>query len=191
MAIAIYDFIFGEDRDPATDPGTSTGSPGDWWTVTALVPDAFDHIAGGIGFYQSKKRHIAPHLRELGQLRVGYTKMSKFVWSQHCKACRMMGWSDEKILAVRAWQTSDLFEPGERALLAYADVLSLEHGRADDQLFDELKTHFSDEEILEFTYITATYAMYATMSNALKLEFDNFEDPIQEVPGGDLDLPGS
>ena len=33
--------------------------------------------------------------------------------------------------------------------------------------------------------------MYATMSNALKLEFDNMDDVIQEVPGGDLDLPGS
>ena len=37
-------------------------------------------------------------------------------------------------------------------------------------------------EILEFTYITATYAMHATMSRALRLEFDDVDDPVQERP---------
>ncbi|GJM39462.1 MAG: hypothetical protein DHS20C19_28290 [Acidimicrobiales bacterium] len=184
-ALAMYDFLFG-DRDPVADPGTSTGSPGDWWTVTALVPDAFDHILGGIGFYRSPDRIISPHLRELGQLRVGYITMSRFVWSQHCKACREMGWSDEKIQAARAWQTSDLFEPVERALLAYTDALVLEGGRVDEQLMDALKAHLSEEEILEFTYITLTYDMYARMSKALMLEFDNVDDDIREIDGGQL-----
>ncbi|MEM7141292.1 MAG: carboxymuconolactone decarboxylase family protein [Actinomycetota bacterium] len=181
----MYAYLFA-DRDPVDEPGTSTGSPGDWWTVTALVPDAFDHIGQGIAFYRSEKRILSPHLRELGQLRVGYTQMSRFVWSQHCKACREMGWSEEKIQAVRAWQTSDLFEPIERALLAYADALVLEGGRVDDRIFDAMQAELSDEEILEFTYITATYDMYARMSKALKLEFDNVDDAIREIAGGEL-----
>ena len=36
--------LFGE-RDPVDEPGTATGSPGDWWTVTALVPDLFDPVS--------------------------------------------------------------------------------------------------------------------------------------------------
>ena len=28
--------VFG-DRDPASEPGTATGSPGNWWTVMALL----------------------------------------------------------------------------------------------------------------------------------------------------------
>ncbi len=27
------------DRDPVAEPGTATGTPGDWWPVFALVPD--------------------------------------------------------------------------------------------------------------------------------------------------------
>lgn len=179
----MYEFLFAG-RDPVAEPGTSTGSPGDWWTVMALVPDVFDHTTAGVAFYRDPKRLIDPHLRELGQLRVGYVTMSRFVWSQHCKACREMGWSDEKIQAIRAWQTSTLFEPVERALLAYTDALVLEGGRVDDQLFADLLTHLSEEEILEFTYITLTYDMYARMSKALKLEFDDVDDDIREVAGG-------
>ena len=43
----MYDFLFGPDRDPVADPGTSSGTPGDWWTVFALVPPVFDHAVGG------------------------------------------------------------------------------------------------------------------------------------------------
>ena len=41
----IYQMLFG-DRDPVAEPGTATGSPGNWWTVFAQSPDAFDHACG-------------------------------------------------------------------------------------------------------------------------------------------------
>ncbi|MFP6630207.1 MAG: carboxymuconolactone decarboxylase family protein, partial [Myxococcota bacterium] len=36
----MYDLLFG-DRDPVAEPGTETGTPGNWWTVFAIVPDVF------------------------------------------------------------------------------------------------------------------------------------------------------
>ena len=32
-----YQALFG-DRDPVKEPGTATGTPGNWWTVFAKVP---------------------------------------------------------------------------------------------------------------------------------------------------------
>ena len=66
-------------------------------------------------------------------------------------------------------------------MLAYTDCLVLQQGRVPDALFDELKRHLSDEEILEFTYITATYGMHAIMTKALRLEFDDVPDRVVEV----------
>ena len=40
---ATYAYIFG-DKDPVSDPGTATGSPGDWWTTFAASPDVFAHL---------------------------------------------------------------------------------------------------------------------------------------------------
>ena len=34
----IYQNFFG-DRDPVAQPGTATGTPGDYWTTFTLVPD--------------------------------------------------------------------------------------------------------------------------------------------------------
>ena len=79
-------------------------------------------------------------------------------------------------------QVADCFDDRERALLAYTDYLLDQHGRVPDAVFDALHEHFTDEEILEFTYITSLYFMHAVMTRALRLEFDDRNDPITEVP---------
>jgi alkylhydroperoxidase family enzyme len=183
IVTAMYDLLFGADRDPVAQPGTATGTPGDWWTVFALVPDVLEHCVQGFGLYQSPKRVLDPQLRELGQTRVGWARGSQFVFSQHCKSCRAIGISEEKIAAIPAWSVAECFSPVERAVLAYTDALALDGGRVADDVFAVLQTHLSDEEILELTYITALYEMHATMCRALRVEFDDRPEPIVEVIG--------
>jgi alkylhydroperoxidase family enzyme len=177
----LYELIFG-DRDPVEKPGTATGTPGNWWTVFANVPDCFDHQVSGFGFYRSKKRKISAKLRELGQLRAGYARGSKFVFSQHCKAARGVGFTEEQVQAIKGWQVATCYSPLERAVLAYTDCLVLQGGRVPDDVFDALRAGLSDVEIIELTYITCTYDMHAIMSRALRLEYDDVDDPMVEVP---------
>jgi alkylhydroperoxidase family enzyme len=162
--------LFG-DRDPIDEPGTPTGTPGDWWSTFALVPDVFDHAVAGIAFYRSPKRLLDPKLRELGQTRVGWCVGSRFVYSQHRKACRTVGIGEV-----------------ERAVLAYTDALSIQHGRVPDGVFSALQKHLSDEEILELTYIVCTYALHGVMSRALRLEYDDDPPVLIEEPGDESSL---
>lgn len=180
--LPVYDAVFGPDRDPVADPGTATGTPGDWWTVFALVPDCFKHAVEGFQFYRGKNRKISPQLRELGQARAGFARGSQFVFSQHCKALRAAGFSEAQIEAIPGWAASDQFNAIERAVLAYTDDLVLAGGRVADSTFVVLQEHLSDEEILELTYITCTYELHATMCRALRLEYDNVPERIVEVP---------
>jgi len=178
--LRVYDLLFGA-RDPVAEPGTATGTPGNWWTVFALVPDVFDHAVAGFALYRSAKRTIDPVLRELGMMRAGYARESQFVFSQHCKAARALGVPEAQIRAIPAWQTSDAFSPLERAVLAYTDCLVLQGGRVPDDTFAALRAGLSEEQVLELTYITCTYDLHATMSRALRLEYDDRDDPIREI----------
>ena len=180
FALQLYQVLFGE-RDPVKQPGTATGTPGNWWTVFALVPDAFKHTTEGFQFYRSPKRKISPKLRELGQIRAGWARGSQFVFSQHCKASRDVGLSEAQIKAIPYWPIADVWSPVERAVLAYTDCLVLMGGRVPEELFAALKAHLSDEEILELTYITTTYEMHATMSRALRLEYDDVDERVVEI----------
>jgi alkylhydroperoxidase family enzyme len=179
IILDMYTRLFGE-RDPVAEPGTATGTPGNWWTVFALSPPILEHAVAGFTLYQARAK-IDPVLRELGQTRAGWARGSQFVFSQHCKACRSLGMSEEKILAISAWQISTLFSPEERAVLAYTDALVLNGGRVPDAVFDALRSFLSDEEILELTYVTCLYEMHATMSRALRLEYDDRPDPVVEI----------
>ena len=190
FANQIFDLLF-EDRDPIAEPGTATGTRGNWWTVFNIVPDAFKHTTEGFQFYRSKNRKLDPKLRELGQIRAGFAVGSQFVFSQHCKASRDVGLTEDQIAAIPHWQVADCFSPLERAVLAYTDGLVLQRGRVPDGVFEALKAELSDEEILEFTYITCTYMMHAIMSRALKLEYDDVDERVVEIAapdGSDTDV---
>lgn len=176
-----YDRLFGAGRCPVAEPGTATGTPGDWWTVFALCPDIFQHAVDGFAVYRHPERKLDPVLRELGQTRAGWVKESQFVFSQHCKSLRNLGVSEEKIAAVPHWQVSDVFDERERAVLAYADCLTAGDGRTPIEVFDKLRTFWGDEEIFEFTYITTLYAMHAVITRALRMEYDDRDDPIVEI----------
>ncbi len=180
VILAYYKRLFG-DRDPVSQPGTATGTRGDWWTVFALTPDIFRHAVDGFAIYRHPERKLDPVLRELGQTRAGWAKGSQFVFSQHCKSLRGLGVSEEKIAAIPSWTVSDLFSDQERAVLAYTDCLALAGGRVPDPVFDKLKSFLSDVEIMELTYITCLYDMHAVMTKALRLEFDDRDDPIVEI----------
>lgn len=190
--LKLYETLFGA-RDPVAEPGTATGTPGNWWTVFAQVPDAFRHTTEGFGFYRSPRRLLDPLLRELGQLRAGWLVGSRFVYSQHMKAARFAGLSDEQAEAVRHWQVAECFDAAQRAVLAYTDALVLQHGRMDEALFAALRAHLSEPEIIELTYVTCTYMMHGVMSRALRLEYDDVDDPVTEVPapeGATADVMG-
>lgn len=184
--LATYSRLFG-DRDPVAEPGTATGTPGNWWTVFALVPDILAHCQAGFSLFNSRRRVLTPYQRELALVRSGFARGSQFVFSQHSKAARAASIPDEKVAAIPAWQVSPLFDDMERAILAYADALTLEDGRVQDDVFAALRRHLSDEAILELTYLAASYGMHATMSRALRLEYDDVPERVVEIaaPGGE------
>lgn len=178
-AQAIYKLLF-KDRDPVKEPGTDTGTPGNWWTVFAVSPDAFDHAVAGFQYYRGKRK-LSPKLRELGQTRAGWGRGSQFVFSQHCKASRGVGLTEEQIQSIPHWQVADCYSPVERAVLAYTDGMVIQGGRVAEGIFSALKKHLSDEEIMELTYIVGMYDMHAMISKALRLEYDDVDDRIVEI----------
>ncbi len=184
IVTAMYDLLFG-DRDPVAEPGTETGTRGDWWPAFANVPDILEHAVQGFGIYRSSRRVLDPVLRELGQARAGWAAGSQFVFSQHCKSLRALGVADEKIEAVAYWGAATCFDDLERIVLAYTDCLVLDRGRVPDQLFDALYDRLGDEATLELTYITALYLQHAVMSRALRTEWDDVYERMVEVAGPD------
>lgn len=177
----IYKQFFG-DRDPVAEPGTATGTPGDYWTTFALVPDILKMSRESLFALLQPGRVLKPHYRELAILRTGIIGDSRFEYSQHLKVARMAGIAEEKLQAIKSWSTSDQFDPAERAVMAAADEL-VGRNLVEDATFAALKRHFSDEQIMELFFVIATWRMHGMIVRALHLEYDHDTTArMQEVP---------
>ena len=61
---------------------------------------------------------------------------------------RHAGATEAKIAAIDD-ETSDLITPRERVALRFAEKLAVDHRKVDDALWAELRSHFSEAEIIE------------------------------------------
>lgn len=179
--LTAYNAVFG-DRDPVSDPGTATGTRGDWWTTMALVPDILKSLSEQLQMIASPRRQLPAQLRELANVRAGFVRGSQFVFSQHSKLARAVGVSPDHLAGIPSWAVADVFTPRERAVLAYVDEVILQNGRVQDATVATLKEHLGDAEILELTVSALVYDLHAVLTRALRLEYDDIEERVTEVP---------
>jgi len=185
--LGYYKQIFG-DRCPVAEPGTSTGTPGNYWTVMALAPHILEHMADHMESFPAtpdekldRPSKLDGKLREIALLRAVFAVGSQFCFSQHCKAGRDFGVTQSQIDAIPGWQISKEFSDEERAVLAWTDGLVLERGRISDDVADELKKYLSDELIIDLSYHVMFYNLHAVFTKAFRVEFDDVPERIVEV----------
>ena len=124
-----YNLLFGE-RDPVAEPGTATGTPGDWWTRVRQLAGRVRPRGARLRALPRPERKLDPVLRELGQTRVGWATGSQFVFSQHCKSLRGLKVSEEQHRRHPGLAGGRLLLDEERAVLAYADCLAARRAHA-------------------------------------------------------------
>jgi alkylhydroperoxidase family enzyme len=159
-------------RDPVAQPGTDTGTPGDYWTTFALVPDLLFQARNSLMALMQPGRKLPAQLRELAIIRTGIVGESKFEYSQHLKVARMVGVTADKLTAVKSWALSDKFNAAERAVMQATDEL-VGRNLVEDETFAALKQHLGDNQIMELFYVIGLWRMHGMIVRALHLEFDN------------------
>jgi len=82
---------------------------------------------------------------------------------------REQGLSEAQLRALGAHATSDLFDPASKASLAYADAMTLKT-MVSDEIFERLRLHFSDNEIVALTAALAWEICASTFNRALDIE---------------------
>ena len=83
---------------------------------------------------------------------------------------RQQGVTEELIAALPQYETSELFTPREKAAIRFADILAGDHRLASPVLFDDLREHFTEPEILELGWRSVTFVGYGRLIHVLGLE---------------------
>jgi alkylhydroperoxidase family enzyme len=77
--------------------------------------------------------------------------------------------TEEMVAALSDFETGD-FTPRETMALRFATLMAQDHHRLDDALFLELRSHFTDPEIIELGMVTGQFIGFGRLLAALDLE---------------------
>lgn len=110
-------------------------------------------------------------LRELVILRVAQLTGSEYQWSSHVVMARAAGVGEAAIAALDGWREADAYDDRQRAALAVVD--GMHGGEVDDAAFAELRSRFTDAEIVEVLLTASAYLGLATLLDALRVPTDS------------------
>ncbi|MFF4033236.1 carboxymuconolactone decarboxylase family protein [Streptomyces sviceus] len=103
--------------------------------------------------------------RELMILRIAARARAAYEWDQHVRIARRAGLADETIVAAAAGSWDGLDEL-DQVLLTATDSLVDRQG-VDDELWDRLTAHLSNEQVIDVLYTVGQYLTIATVINTL------------------------
>ena len=83
---------------------------------------------------------------------------------------RAAGISNQELAALRGPSTGNLFSERETAALDYADAIVESH-EVSEEVFAEVRRHFSEEEIIELTATITWEICAAKFNRALEIEW--------------------
>ena len=91
-------------------------------------------------------------LLELVKTRASQINGCAFCIDMHTKDARAAGESEQRLYALAAWPEAPFYSARERAALAWTEAVTrLADGPVPESLFEALRAHFSDKEIVDLT----------------------------------------
>ena len=91
-------------------------------------------------------------LLDLVKLRVSQINGCAYCIDMHWKDLRAAGETEQRLYGLDAWRESPYYTERERAVLAWAEAVTLiNDGRVPDEVFEEAHRHLNDEELANLT----------------------------------------
>jgi alkylhydroperoxidase family enzyme len=113
---------------------------------------------------------LAPRLRELAIMRIGWLTACDYEWTQHWRVACGLGVPAEDLLGVRDWSTHDGFGAVERAVLAATDEV-VRDGAVSAQTWGACERELGGDSAVLIELVTAigAWRMIASMLHSLEV----------------------
>jgi 4-carboxymuconolactone decarboxylase len=116
------------------------------------------------------KTRLDGKTRELAILLVAMLNGVDYVFRAHASSYALQeGLSVDQIQAFADWRASEHFDIRQRALLAYVEAMTRDV-TVGDEIYDALRQHYSDREIVELTVLIGAYNMLTRVLQALRVD---------------------
>jgi AhpD family alkylhydroperoxidase len=128
-------------------------------TIKAL--SALETLVQGSGLEQS--------LIELVKTRASQINGCAFCINMHTQDARQHGETEQRLYLLNAWHEAPVYSDRERAALAWTEAVTLiSKTHAPDDIYNEVRKHFSETETVNLTMLIGTINMWNRLAIAFR-----------------------
>ncbi|MCV7401223.1 carboxymuconolactone decarboxylase family protein [Mycobacterium fragae] len=152
-------------------------------TATMLEPlRMYAHIPkllnayGRLELAESKLDILSPRHRALAELKSATTVRCEYCIDLGSQIARRWGITDEELLAMADYRNATCFSDLDKLILEYATAVSRTPVEVTDELFDRLREHFDDAQLVGLTHVINLGNMRARFNIALGIGASGFSE---------------
>ena len=122
---------------------------------------------------QSGLEHSLLHLMKV---RASQINGCAYCIDMHTKDARAEGETEQRLYALSAWHETPFYSERERAALAWTDALTLiGDGGVPDELYEEVREHFTEKEIVDLTMVVITINGWNRLAISFRAPVGSYE----------------
>ncbi len=155
--------------------GGSYGPFANQAAVLAHVPPALEHLASLL--MELKERQGIPwRYIELAIVAVSKLNECHYCVGHHSPMLRVEGLSEEAIESLPGTAHPEL-DDTDRLVIEYATLVTQNAGRIREAVFDRLRAHFTDAQIVELTLRISLCGFFNRFNDALQVDDETMKEP--------------
>jgi AhpD family alkylhydroperoxidase len=125
---------------------------------------------------------LEPALQHLMELRVSQINRCAFCIALHTRQLEALGEHGDRVSGVTAWREAPWYSARERAALEWAETLTtISQTHPDDELYERVKSQFSETELAELTLAVAAINSWNRFSIAFGTPPERAEEVFQQL----------
>ena len=143
------------------------------------VPNMFRVMAHRPEVFATMQAHFAAvlntgtvptKLKELIIVRTSQVNQTPYCLASHTILASKLGWTDDQLAHLAEWQERGDFTPAEKAALLLAETVTRDAHSLSDEQFAELRSHYSEGEIVELLCAIGLFNYFNRFNDALRME---------------------
>src|SRR3954468_24260848 len=108
-------------------------------------------------------------LLHLIKLRASQINGCAYCIDMHWKDLRAIGEDEQRLYSLDAWREAPFYSERERAALAWTEAVTLiTDGHVPDEVYEQVRAHFSEKELADLTFAVATINAWNRLSIATR-----------------------
>jgi len=127
---------------------------------------------------------VSKALKELIIVRTSQINCTEYCLASHTAIAKRLGWTDEQIVALEDFATSDLFTEREKAAIHMAEAMTKNPRSYSDAEFAALRAIFTEGEVIELIASVGLFNYFNRANDLMRME------PTRPASQQELDAAG-